>query len=121
MSISINRYFKAGSLAAIVLGASALLNGAVAGEGPAQQVVKFGDLNLNNPAGVAVLSKRLHAAAEGVCQPFSGMDPGSFSRYRACVSESLARAVAQVNVPALTAYENAKSGKSWPRVASNQR
>jgi UrcA family protein len=70
-----------------------------------QITVHFGDLNLNQPAGVAVLYRRIRHAAEHVCgvPQLPGTNIPSHS-WRTCVADSIERAVIAVDRPALTAY-----------------
>jgi UrcA family protein len=70
-----------------------------------KETVKFRDLNVSNPPGVIALSQRIHVAAQRVCFADSiwGTDEAT-QRAKDCANEAEARAVAQVNVPALTAY-----------------
>jgi UrcA family protein len=75
-----------------------------AGDAP-QITVHFNDLNLDRPAGAAVLYARIRHAAESVCgdpQP-----PGSRITsliWRRCVALAVERSVVAVDRPALTAY-----------------
>jgi UrcA family protein len=85
-------------------------------------VVKFADLNLDTPKGVATLYKRIHNAAVQVCGDPS--EDSVFSEVRVaqakCVSESVARAIDSVHNPALEAYYSKKTGRPMPALASNQ-
>jgi len=73
-------------------------------------VVKFGDLNLSNPEGAAVLYRRIDSAAREVCKAYDI----SSGRYKfppssnPCVAKSIQEAVAKVGHPALLAIYNAK-------------
>jgi UrcA family protein len=76
------------------------------GAGDVEQItVHFGDLNLDQPAGVAVLYRRIRHAAEHVCgvPQAPGTNIPSHS-WRICVTDSIERAVMAVDRPALTAY-----------------
>jgi UrcA family protein len=68
----------------------------------AQRAVNFRTLDLTHDEGVARLYSRIRAAAETVCAPASVEQLRSSVRMRRCQSEAVARAVADVNVPALT-------------------
>jgi len=87
------------------------------------KVVSYSDLNLNAAAGARTLYGRLRMAATQVCAPFSG---GSTlkdkSRWRECFEPALARSVAEIDAPMLTAYHLSRSGKTEPatRVAKDQ-
>jgi UrcA family protein len=72
------------------------------------EVVQYGDLRLISAVGAAVLYGRLRGAAERTCGPLDGRQPAQAARYRACVDEAIAKAVADVNEPVLTAYFDAK-------------
>jgi UrcA family protein len=62
------------------------------------KVVWFGDLNLSNPEGVAVLYRRIKAAAHRVCAERSTRSLLIWSRAEAeCKRAAIARAVASVN------------------------
>jgi UrcA family protein len=79
-------------------------------------VVKFADLNLSNPEGVAVLYRRINAAARDVCRSYdihSGTDrlPGSSDP---CVRKALQDAINKVGQPALSAMYNAKHPQPAP-------
>ncbi len=84
-----------------------------AGEEVRRIVVRFGDLNLEQPAGVAVLYRRLKLAAKQVCG--ESEPPGSAitsAAWRACEAQAVDRAVVTVDRPSLTAYyrEHTASG-----------
>jgi len=68
-----------------------------------QQVVNYGDLNLANEADAAILHGRIESAARKVCGLSYSLIPMEIkSRIQACVQDATARAVADVNAPALT-------------------
>jgi len=70
-----------------------------------QIAVHFGDLNLDQPGGAAVLYRRIRHAAERVCG--DPLPPGSFIPspfWRSCVAQAIERSVIAVDRPALTAY-----------------
>jgi UrcA family protein len=76
-----------------------------AGEDVGRITVRFGDLNLEQPAGVAVLYRRLRHAAEHVCgEPERPGEATISVAWRACVAQAVERAVVTVDRPALTAY-----------------
>jgi UrcA family protein len=71
----------------------------------AQITVRFGDLNLDQPAGAAALYRRIRLAAEHVCgdpRPPGSFIPSHF--WRSCVAQAIERSVIAVDRPALTAY-----------------
>src|SRR5271168_1205036 len=85
-------------------------------------VVKFADLNLNTPQGVAALYKRIHIAAEQVCGVTTG-EPMYFqiaSGAQKCVDRSEARAIDSIHSVALEAFYSKKMGRPMPVLASNQ-
>jgi UrcA family protein len=83
------------------------------------EVVHYGDLRLISAVGAAVLYGRLRGAAERACSPLDGRQPSQAGRYRACVDEAMAKAVADVNEPVLTAYyESKRSAPPTPTVAT---
>jgi UrcA family protein len=59
-------------------------------------VVRFGDLNLNTPAGVARLHKRIRNAARSVCSPLETRVLGLRDAYDECVAEAMSNGVASV-------------------------
>jgi UrcA family protein len=76
-----------------------------------QFTVKFADLNISSPQGVAVLYRRIKAAAEMVCSPYDlrGLE---FKRPRdKCIDDGILGAVTKVNNSALTAVYSAKNRK----------
>jgi UrcA family protein len=68
------------------------------------RVVKFADLDLSHSPGAAVLYTRIRSAAKAVCLPEYNwlMEMREISGQ--CREQAIARAVADVNAPALTAY-----------------
>jgi len=78
-----------------------------------QTTVHFGDLNIDRPAGAAVLYRRIRAAARSVCgdpQP-PGLHMTS-PDWRRCVAQAIDEAVARVDRPAVTAYHREHSAPS---------
>lgn len=63
-----------------------------------RQLVRFADLDLTRPAGAQELYRRIRHAAREVCE-ISG--PGGYDRN--CAERAIARAVAEVGAPLLTA------------------
>ena len=85
---------------------------AAAAEAPPAQTVRYGDLDLNTPEGVARLYQRIEIAASDVCRP--AQDPVSVSRmlstaWKECFYHSIARAVKAVHNDKLSAYH-------WDRI-----
>jgi UrcA family protein len=76
-----------------------------AGEDVRRVTVRFDDLNLEQPRGVAALYRRLRLAAEQVCgEPQRPGEAILSADWRACVAQAVERAVGAVDRPALTAY-----------------
>jgi UrcA family protein len=82
-------------------------------DGVRMETVKFADLNVRTTAGAAVLFRRIHAAAERVCTRSGADNLDRASSTRACVREAQSRAIAQINLPQLTAYSETE--RSPPR------
>lgn len=82
-----------------------------AGDDAPANTVRFGDLNLTSPHGVATLYKRIVSAAESVCGP--AFITGSLlprPSYVACRKKAIADAVAKIDRPELTRYYLAREG-----------
>jgi UrcA family protein len=70
------------------------------------QSIMYGDLNLATDAGVSRLYDRVHSAARLVC---AGASERTMSAGPAkCSKDAQARAIEEVNVPALTAFAAAR-------------
>jgi UrcA family protein len=100
---------------ALLCGGALLISGHAMADDPdalPQKIVKFGDLNLNHPAGVKTLYDRLSAAAGAVCHatPSTPYMLGS-KALRKCVQEALDRAVTDINNHNLTAYYTQRTGR----------
>ena len=74
-------------------------------------VVKFHDLDVNTPAGAAALYWRIHQAANRVCSLDDDPALQSWGR-KICAQDAEARAIGQLNLSRLTAYYQAKTGKT---------
>ena len=68
--------------------------------------VKFQDLNLDTAAGVDALYNRIHAAAQRVCAVSDPVDLGAFAGRASakCSKDAEARAIKEIDLPALTAF-----------------
>jgi UrcA family protein len=101
------------ALVAILFGslsACADVHAAPAGYDVATRTVKYGDLDLARTAGAATLYSRIQNAARAVCEPaISSSVRESILLAHRCVEQSIARAVADVNAPALTSYHVSKT------------
>ncbi|HZO23085.1 MAG TPA: UrcA family protein [Steroidobacteraceae bacterium] len=105
-----------GYAAAMWLACTLVAFNANADDGVRSETVKFADLNLDTPAGVEALYRRIHAAAQRVCdQPF-----GQESGIRPCMTKAESEAISKVNVPLLTAFYQKKSGILPPTVTASR-
>jgi UrcA family protein len=78
-----------------------------------QTTVPFDDLNLDRPAGVAVLYRRIRDAAERVCGDPQRTGSRIFSAsWGSCVTQAVDRAVVALDRPALTAYHRGHTTRS---------
>ena len=68
------------------------------------RVVKFADLDLTHSHGAATLYTRIRSAAKAVCRPQFNWVMEMHAISDQCREQAIARAVADVNAPALTAY-----------------
>jgi UrcA family protein len=86
------------------------------------KIVSYADLNLNAAAGARTLYGRLRMAATQVCAPFRGDTLKDKTRWRACFDPALARSVAEIDAPMLTAIHLSRTGETEPstRVAKDQ-
>jgi UrcA family protein len=75
------------------------------------RLVKYSDLDLSQPAAVAALYGRIDFAARSVCDINGGYGLANVARFRQCVNGSIARAVAEVHAPLLTAYHLARTSQ----------
>jgi UrcA family protein len=98
---------------------SAALALAVASAGAAvaglAQPIRYDDLDLARPAGVALLYGRIEAAARGVCGDAQRV--GSHivpAAWQECVTGAIDHAVAAVDRPALTAYHAERKAAARP-------
>jgi UrcA family protein len=74
-------------------------------DAPLKYVVIFSDLDLSRIEGATTLHARLRHAARVVCDPLESRDMGLVKKYKACVGKAVADAVATVNRPLLTQYD----------------
>lgn len=113
------------SLTLIVLGV--FLSPAVySGEYPSKvynvRTVSYAGLDLSTEAGARAAYRRIHTAAKGVCSHLYTLELGQRRHlWDTCVRDAIARAVAGVGAPGLTAYATARIGAlpQSPTVASN--
>lgn len=77
------------------------------------EVVRYDDIRLISAVGAAVLYGRLRGAAERACGSAQNKKPiDQEVRFRTCVDDAVAKAVAQVNEPLLTWYHDSKRGRT---------
>ena len=79
---------------------------------PLTKVVSYAGLNLNGEAGARTLYGRLRMAAAQVCAPFKGNTLREKTNWRECADRALARSVAKIDEPVLTAYHLSRAGKT---------
>jgi UrcA family protein len=78
---------------------------------PMKTTVTYGDLNLANHQGVEQLYRRIVGAARQVCGGSDGRSLQEKQEFSICRKLSIARAVAAVDQPALTALHAVKTGQ----------
>jgi UrcA family protein len=86
------------------------------------KIVSYADLNLNGEAGARTLYGRLRMAATQVCAPFRGNSLRERTNFSKCFDPALARSIAQIDEPLLTAYHMSRTGttEAPSRVAKDQ-
>jgi UrcA family protein len=83
------------------------------------ETVRYDDIRLISAVGAAVLYGRLQSAAERACGgPLETVPLVQRQRFKVCVDEAVAKAVADVNNPMLTWYQDSKRGKSTENASS---
>lgn len=108
---------------AILLAFAFAVSGAFAGEPSVQlrsETVRFGDLNVTSPAGVAALYTRIHAAAQRVCAVSGERDFARMSVSADCARKAESGAVQKLSLPALTAYYRIKTGGQVATLAAKR-
>jgi UrcA family protein len=77
------------------------------------ETVRYDDIRLISAVGAAVLHGRLRAAAERACGgPVDTVPLSQRVRFKTCVDEAVAKAVADVNNSMLTWYYESKRGST---------
>jgi UrcA family protein len=100
------------------------LTPAAAGADPDEalsRTVQFADLNLDRPEGVERLYGRIRGAAKAVCSPAEGKSLKERAIWRACFEQAVGNAVAEIDLPSLTAYHIARTGKTGEPAKLGQR
>jgi UrcA family protein len=67
-----------------------------------EEIVRFGDLDLTRPADAQELYRRIRRAAHNVCEPIGMGNPALAPSDHSCIDQSIARAVADINIPLVT-------------------
>jgi UrcA family protein len=93
---------------ALLFGAAPLL--ARADELP-QRTVRFTAIDTETEAGIGALYGRIRRASREVCESLDTHTPGSMAIANRCQADATARAVAGLDLPALTRYHLAQSGQ----------
>ena len=76
------------------------------------RVVRYADLKLDSRDGVATLYQRIRRAADHVCREQRGVHQLLLQpEIMVCTRDSVDRAIAQVNLPALSEMHLAKTGR----------
>lgn len=91
----------------MTLGTFSMLQASSSWDQPRTQVVSYQSSDLNRPANVAKLYKRIHVAAEQVCREFVKRDTSNLNRLHQCIDGAVSEAVAQVNHPQLSSLHSA--------------
>ncbi len=86
-----------------------LVSAAVVEEGAPYVTVRYHDLNLNSPAGIASLYGRIRGAAGEVCRALESRELERKSYWDECYNHAIADAVKRVHNRTLSAYH-------WQRV-----
>jgi UrcA family protein len=87
------------------------------------RTVSYEGLDLSTEAGARVAYRRIHVAAQGVCSHLHTLVLGEQRHaWEVCVRDAMARAVADIGAPGLTAYAKARIGAPVedPQVAATQ-
>ncbi len=83
--------------------------------------VSLAGMDLTDPKGVEKVYTRVRNAAQSVCKNLHTLELGKRrAKWQRCVDDALARAIADINSPALTAYSATKSGKKPALLAQDR-
>jgi UrcA family protein len=104
-------YFVTATMATAWLAVTSTAVHAADPSGPMSITVRYGDLNLANPYGIERLYRRIVGAAQQVCRNLDGISLEEKAEFSICTKESIARAVAAVDQPALTSLYTVKTGQ----------
>jgi UrcA family protein len=111
-------FIAAAMFSALALGFSAA--NAADGTNPQTAIVKYRDLNISTVAGASALYARIRWAAQSVCRSYDQRDLKSQALKDNCISHAIAKAVTEVNEPALFTVYNTHSPKPSPRTLLSQ-
>jgi UrcA family protein len=109
------------ALATLMTGCVAITaNASVTARNVQQKVVSYADLDLESDADAAILFTRIRAAARWVCglRNSNPVPLAILDRLAACVNDATARAVAEVDEPALTRQSAIRDVKALPAVVA---
>lgn len=90
------------------------------GTDPPTAIVKYADLNVSSVAGATALYGRIRAAAQTVCRSFDQRDLASQALKADCINHAIARAVTEVNEPALFTVYNGNHRTPLPMTLVSQ-
>jgi UrcA family protein len=116
----LNVTMKVGLVFALLMGASLCVQAAAPGDAH-RQVVRYGDLDLDKPAGSQALYQRIVQAAGTVCRDFEGRELAKAARYAKCQSEAIDGAILAINHPLLSGYYIAKHHGKPPQLSQGDR
>jgi UrcA family protein len=68
--------------------------------------IRFADLDLSKPAGIATLYGRISRAARDICGPSGADGDGRMSLKERCITRTIEDAVTRINRPLLTALHS---------------
>jgi UrcA family protein len=118
MKTSIRIRLAARCLGLALIGGAVLSSHVLAGEPSGPSItVKFADLNLQTPAGVEALYKRIHRAATQVCDSGGDRNLSILTYDRKCAVATETQAIEKVNNAALSAFYQRKVGGPNAQVA----
>lgn len=104
---------------ALASGFSAVVTAADGAQAPTA-IVKYGDLKISTVPGATALYGRIRSAAHTVCRAFDQRDLASQALKTDCINHAIARAVTDVNEPALFSVYNANSRTPLPMTLLSQ-
>lgn len=113
-----------GLIATAVFGAFAsgfcAVGAAADGTDPPTAIVKYADLKVSSVPGATALYGRIRSAAQTVCRSFDQRNLAMQALKTDCINHAIARAVTEVNEPALFTVYNAKHRTPSPMTLVSQ-